>query len=234
MIVEVCANGFESARNAYVSGVKRIELCTQLAVGGLTPSRGEIFDVFKTFKMDVHVLIRPRKGDFVYSNEELDTMIKDIEHCKEIGCHGIVSGVLTSEGNIDLIATKRLIKAADGMDFTFHRAFDECKEPKKEIENLIDLGVVRLLSSGQEHKAIYGLELLIQLKDIAGDRLEVMPGSGINADNALVFKTAGFPSIHLSATSNKTDANGTDSFFERGSEGISDKNIIYKVVGIVS
>lgn len=232
MIVEICANGYESASNAKESGAERIELCTQLAVGGLTPSRDEISDVIKNLKIEVHVLIRPRKGDFVYSVAELNTMIADITYCKKIGCHGIVSGVLTSEGNIDLIATKRLIETAGDMDFTFHRAFDECKDPKKEIENLIELEVTRLLSSGQEHKALDGLGLLIQLKDIADNRLEIMPGSGINVDNALVFKIAGFPSIHLSATSNKTDRKDTDSFFETGSEGISNKEIIKKVVEI--
>ena len=184
MLIEICANGLESARNAQTGGADRIELCTQLAVGGLTPSREELFDVLKTVKLDIHVLIRPRKGNFVYSTEELETMIADIGYCKEIGCHGVVSGVLTSEGDIDLIATKRLIDAAKGIDFTFHRAFDECNEPKKEIENLIDIGVTRLLSSGQEHTAIDGLNLLKQLKGIAGNRLEIMPGSGINVDNA--------------------------------------------------
>ena len=233
MIVEICANGFESASNAKESGADRIELCTQLAVGGLTPSRDEISEVFKNLQIEMHVLIRPRKGNFVYAAEELEDMIVGIAFCKEIGCHGVVSGVLTSEGNIDLRATKRLIKAADGMEFTFHRAFDECNEPIKEIENLIDLGVTRLLSSGQEHKAIDGLGLLIQLKDIAGDRLEIMAGSGINADNALVFKIAGFPSIHLSATSNKTAVKVTDSFFETGSEGVSDVNIIKEVISKV-
>jgi len=119
------------------------------------------------------------------------------------------------------------------MEFTLHRGFDECNDPKKEIENLIDLGVTRLLSSGQEHKAIDGLGLLIQLKDIAGDRLEIMPGSGINADNVLVFKIVGFPSIHLSGTSNKADAKDTDSFFETGPEGVSDTDIIKRVVAKV-
>ena len=233
MIVEICANGYESASNAKRSGAERIELCTQLAVGGLTPSRDEISDVIKNLKIKVHVLIRPRKGDFVYSAEDLEDMIADISYCKEIGCHGVVSGVLTSEGNIDLIAIKRLIDAAGDMDFTFHRAFDECNDPKKEIENLIDLGVSRLLSSGQEHRAIDGLGLLIQLKDEAGDRLEIMPGSGINVDNALVFKIAGFTSIHLSATTNKTDAKVTDSFFETGSEGVSDTNTIKEVIAKV-
>lgn len=232
MIVEICANGLESAHNAQTGGADRIELCSQLAVGGLTPPRKEILDVLSVLKIEIHVLIRPRKGDFVYSDEELNAMIKDIEYCKEIGCQGVVSGVLTSEGHIDLIATKRLIDAAKGMNFTYHRAFDECKEPKKAIENLIDLGISRLLSSGQEHKAIDGLELLIQLKKQVGDRLEIMPGSGVNADNVHAFKKAGFPSIHLSATSNKKDAKVSDSFFETGSEGVSGIEIIKKVVKI--
>jgi len=93
MIVEICANGYESASNAQLCGADRIELCTQLAVGGLTPSRDEISDVIKNLKIEVHVLIRPRKGDFVYSGQELNTMIEDIKFCKEIGCHGVVSGV---------------------------------------------------------------------------------------------------------------------------------------------
>lgn len=232
MIIEICANGIQSAQNAQLGGADRIELCTKLAVGGLTPSHTEIRTVVNTLTIETHVLIRPRKGDFIYSEQELQQMIDAITFCKNAGIKGVVSGVLTSEGNIDVEATSRLIAASEGMCFTFHRAFDACNHPEKEIKTLIDLKVDRLLSSGQQHKAIDGLPLLKKLQLLAGDQLEIMPGSGINTSNALQFKDAGFESIHLSATSNKNLVTNTKSFFETGSEGISDTVTIKEVVGL--
>ena len=200
MIVEICANSFESAVAAQSGGADRIELCTQLAVGGLTPSHHLIKKVVSELSIPIHVLIRPRKGNFCYSKEELNIMKNDIEFCKYLGCSGVVSGVLESDLTIDLIATKQLIEAANGLDFTFHRAFDCVKDPLVSLENLIDLKIKRVLSSGLKPSAIEGISLLSDMNKIANQQIEIMPGSGINLGNVLRFKNKGFTSIHLSAT----------------------------------
>ena len=152
MIVEICANSFESAMAAQSGGADRIELCTQLAVGGLTPSHHLIKKVMSELSIPIHVLIRPRKGNFCYSKEELNIMKNDIEFCKNIGCYGVVSGVLDSNLTINLIATQQLIETANGIDFTFHRAFDCVKDPLVALENLIDLKIKRVLSRSEERR----------------------------------------------------------------------------------
>lgn len=232
MIVEICANSFDSAKAAQDGGANRIELCTQLAVGGLTPSYSLIEKVKNELAIPIHVLIRPRKGDFCYTEQELNSMINDINFCKKIGCQGVVSGVLTTDLKIDLIAIQQLIKAANGMDFTFHRAFDCVNDPLKSLEQLIDLKIKRILSSGQKQTAFEGLSLLTEMKKLSKGKVEIMPGSGINTENAIYFKENGVESIHLSATHQKKEK--STSFFEGGTEGVSDVNIIKEVIEIVS
>ncbi len=200
MILEICANSFESAFAAQQAGADRIELCTELSVGGLTPSFGLLEKVLVELTIPVHVLIRPRSGNFTYSKEELDVMLRDIETCKELGCDGIVSGVLTSSFEIDKEATKLLKETSSGMEFTFHRAFDWVKDPKEALEQLIDLNINRLLSSGQQPSALEGIEMLKELQTIANGNIQIMPGGGINASNCTQFKKAGFEMIHCSAT----------------------------------
>ena len=232
MIVEICANSFESTVAAQNGGADRIELCTQLAVGGLTPSHQLIKKVVSELSIPVHVLIRPRKGNFCYSKEELNIMKNDIEFCKSIGCSGVVSGVLKSDLTIDLIATKQLIEVANGIDFTFHRAFDCVKDPLVALENLIDLKIKRVLSSGLKPSAIEGISLLSEMNKIANQQIEIMPGSGINLDNVLQFKNKGFTSIHLSATQQPEKKSA--SYFEGGTEGVSNEKIIRKIISLVS
>jgi len=232
MIVEICANSFESAVAAQRGGADRIELCTQLAVGGLTPSRHLIKKVVSKLSIPIHVLIRPRKGDFCYSKEELNIMKTDIEFCKNIGCSGVVSGVLESNLTINLIATQQLIETANGIDFTFHRAFDCVKDPLVALENLIDLKIKRVLSSGLKPSAIEGISLLSEMNKIANQQIEIMPGSGINLDNVLQFKNKGFTSIHLSATQQPEKKSA--SYFEGGTEGVSNEKIIRKIISLVS
>ena len=232
MIVEICANSFESALAAEKGGAHRIELCTQLAFGGLTPSHQLIKKVIAELNIPVHVLIRPRKGSFCYTEFELNKMISTINFCKNTGCQGVVSGVLTSGHRINISATKRLISAAKGMDFTFHRAFDCTKNVIESLEQLIDLKIKRVLSSGQKQTAYNGLSLLKEMNKLSNDKIEIMPGSGINLENALCFKDQGFSSIHLSATLQKKEK--PTSFFEGGTESVSDLKTIKKIIELVA
>lgn len=198
MLLEICANSYQSAINAEKAGAHRIELCSELAVGGITPSYGLIQKVIKDINIPVHVLIRPRSGDFIYSDDEFEIMKEDIIICKELGCHGIVSGVLNSKNKIDINRTKILVDQSQEMNFTFHRAFDWVTHPIESLKILNQLGVDRVLSSGQEMTAEYGLDLLKEMNEISP--MKIMPGGGINSDNVTSFKEAGFEEIHLSAT----------------------------------
>ena len=207
MLVEVCANSLESAINAEKAGADRIELCMELGVGGLTPSAGLLKAVKENIKIPVHVLIRPRSGDFVYSDLEFDVMLKDVENCIEIGVDGIVSGVLMPDFSIDIFRTKQLIAASKGVNFTFHRAFDWVADPYEALCQLEQIGVNCILSSGQQKKALEGISLLCALNQKAVNCV-IMPGSGIKIDNALLFKENGFSVIHFSgATFQAKNAN---------------------------
>lgn len=204
MVVEVCANSFQSAVNAEKAGAHRIELCSELAVGGITPSYGLIKHVISKLKIPVFVLIRPRSGDFTYSDEEFEIMKKDILLCKDLGCKGIVSGVLDNHQMIDVARTKTLIELSKPLDFTFHRAFDWVPDPKQALKQLMDLKVKRVLTSGQELCAKKGISLLKDLREQAKGDLTVLPGGGVNSNNVMLFKEAGFSEIHVSATTVKT------------------------------
>lgn len=198
MIVEICANSFRSAVNAERAGAHRVELCMELAVGGVTPSYALIKKVITTLSIPVFVLIRPRSGDFTYSHAEFEIMKENILLCKELGCAGIVSGVLHADNTIDFERTKELVTLSKPMQFTFHRAFDWVPKPLESIEQLAKLGVHRILSSGQEISAEKGFALLKELQNKTS--ITILPGGGINADNAMLFKQAGFTEIHLSAS----------------------------------
>lgn len=239
MKVEICANSYESAINAEKAGADRMELCTELAVGGITPSYGLIKKVIEDISIPVNVLIRPRSGDFSYSDAEFDIMKRDILFCKEHGCNGIVSGVMKIDNTIDLLRTKELIKFCKPLSFTFHRAFDWVENPQKAIEKLVDLGVQRVLTSGQEISAVSGLKLLKMLHQQCGDRLIILPGGGINEENIVQFKNAGFKEIHFSATKLRRTLNTvknsmhSDHFFDEKQIAISDFDQIKKMINLV-
>ena len=144
--------------------------------------------------LHVFILIRPREGDFIYSNEEFELIKQDIFKFKEMGCKGIVSGILNSDHSIDIKRTKELVELSKPLEFTFHRAFDVVYDPLNEIENLIKIGVDRILTSGQKDKAIEGLELLKEFKNISKNRIKIIPGSGINKSNIVNFES--FQEIH--------------------------------------
>lgn len=198
MIVEICSNSYQSAINAEKAGAHRIELCSELAVGGITPSYGLIKQVVQNISIPVHILIRPRSGDFTYSKEEFEIMKQDILLCKELGASGIVSGVLHQNQRIDVARTEELVSFSDSMSFTFHRAFDWTIDPLASAITLQKIGVDRILTSGQQNSAEKGIELLKELKNKT--TLGILPGGGVNMNNVHLFKQAGFEEIHLSAS----------------------------------
>ncbi|QOD60861.1 copper homeostasis protein CutC [Polaribacter haliotis] len=200
MLLEICANSYQSALNAQNAGVDRIELCSELSVGGITPSFGLLEKVAKEITILTNVLIRPRSGNFCYSDAEFKQMKKDILICKKLGFNGIVSGILNADNSINIERTKEIIELSKPLSFTFHRAFDCVTNPKKSLQELIDLKVDRILTSGLQENAINGIDLLIELQKLAGEKLIILPGSGINADNVNVFKEVGFKEIHASAS----------------------------------
>lgn len=201
MYLEICANSYQSAKNAQEAGAYRIELCQELSVGGITPSYGLLKQVRDNLEISVFVLIRPRGGDFVYSEVEFEIMKHDIQLCKDLGCDGIVSGLLNNNKTIDIDRTQELIELSRPLPFTFHRAFDEVSNPLEAFLQLIDLGVERVLTSGQQTTAESGLELLKELNIMSNGRIIVLAGSGITSDNALKFKQIGLKEIHASASS---------------------------------
>ena len=194
MIIEVCAESYEYAEKAEKAGADRIELCKDLHLDGLTPNHESAKRTIDRLNLPIFILIRPRKGDFTYSNEEFELMKQDIVKFKEMGCKGIVSGILNLDNSIDLNRTKELVELSKPLEFTFHRAFDMVTDPLKELEKLIQLGVDRILTSGQKQKAVKGIELLKELKKNAKDKIIIMPGSGINKSNIMNFKS--FNEIH--------------------------------------
>lgn len=198
MIVEICTNSYASASNAEAAGAHRVELCTELAVGGITPSYGLIKQVIETLSIPVFILIRPRSGNFTYSIEEFNIMKKDIEICKELGCAGIVSGVLKTDFSIDVLRTHELVKLAKPLPFVFHRAFDWVPDTFNSLNDLIEIGVHRVLTSGQEVTALEGLITLTKLKEYSQGNITILPAGGISLENALKFKNAGFEEIHCS------------------------------------
>lgn len=229
MLLEVCANSYQSAKNACDAGAQRIELCQELSVGGITPSYGLLKQVIENLDVQVFVLIRPRSGNFVYSDAEFEIMKKDIKICKDLGCSGIVSGVLNSDKSIDIKRTKELIELTKPLPFTFHRAFDEVANPKEALEQLIDIGVERVLTSGQQKTAEAGLDLLKALHKIVNDRITILAGSGINAQNVVKFKEAGLKEIHASAS---ITVNQDDSLFGQP-QTVSDTNTIKDILDAI-
>ncbi len=198
--LEACVANIESAIAAEDAGADRIELCNVLGAGGITPSYGIIEKVKKIISIPVHVLIRPREGDFLYSNDEFDTMIRDIEVCKELGVAGIVTGILKENGSVDLERCRKLIACAKPMSITFHRAFDLTADAFTSMEEIIGLGCHRILTSGQRASAMHGASLISGLIKQANGRIIVMPGGGINEKNIVSLrKTSGANEFHLSA-----------------------------------
>lgn len=200
LILEICIYSVEGAIAAQEGGANRVELCDNLPEGGTTPSAATIELARKEISIDLNIIIRPRGGDFCYSELEFQTMSRDIEVAKSLGADGVVVGNLKTDGSIDITRTKKLVELARPMSVTFHRAFDMTRDPFSSLEYIIECGANRILTSGQSNTATGGLEMIKKLVDIAGDRIIIMPGSGINDRNIydLALKT-GASEFHMSA-----------------------------------
>lgn len=232
MKLEICANSFQSAINAQNAGADRIELCSELSVGGITPSYGVLEKVSKEITIPVNILIRPRSGNFCYSDEEFEIIKRNIQICKKLSFNGIVSGVLNLDESINIERTKELIELSKPMSFTFHRAFDCITSPRESLQQLIDLKVDRILTSGLQEKAEQGIALLIELQKIAKNKLIILPGGGINIKNAHLFKVAGFKEIHTSAS--KTISTERSIFFGKTPQTFSDTETIKEILKVIT
>lgn len=201
---EICTNSVESCVAAQEGGAHRVELCAGIPEGGTTPSYGEISVAREVLTHTrLHVIIRPRGGDFLYSPIEIKTMLKDIKAARQLGADGVVFGCLTKEGDIDMNSMKELMRASQGLSVTFHRAFDVCRDPQKSLEQLIELGCNRILTSGQQPTAEKGIPLLKQLHRQAAGRIILLAGCGVNENNIKhIAHETGILEFHFSAREN--------------------------------
>jgi copper homeostasis protein len=200
MKIELCAATIEAIKLAGELSFDRIELCQNLEQGGTTPSYGMI-EYAIACGIETHVLIRPRPGNFIYDESEMEVILRDIQNCREMGAKGVVIGALNSAGEIDRFFLNRAMKKAQGMEVTFHRAFDDSYDWKRSLDLLIDHNVTRLLSSGMASNAEIGIPILKQMMNYAAGRLQIMAGGGVNAANiAKIIKEVGSDAIHFSGT----------------------------------
>jgi copper homeostasis protein len=200
LLIEVCVDSAESAAAAQQGGADRVELCANLLEGGTTPSAGMIAVARKQVSIGLQVMIRPRGGDFRYSNVEFEVMQQDIRHAKQLGADGVVIGLLLPDGDVDIERTRALIELARPLNVTFHRSFDMTRDPYQALEDLIALGVDRVLTSGQEPSVIEGLDLITGLVRAAGDRIIVMPGGGAERNLPKIAAQSGVREVHIAST----------------------------------
>jgi len=199
--LEVCVDSLESALAAQAGGADRIELCLALAEGGLTPSAGLLRAVRERVSLPIAVMIRPRPADFCYSPEDFTVMRHDLLAAKHLGADGFVFGLLQPDGTLDLDRTRELVELAQPHPVTFHRAFDLSRDATQTLEQLVELGIARILTSGQAPNVEAGLDTLTQLVQQAGDRLIVMPGGGIREENVgLILRRSRAREFHASAS----------------------------------
>lgn len=197
IIVEIAAHTIESALAAQQGGASRVELFSDPSGGGVTPSAGLVAGIRKRISADLHVMIRPRGGDFCYSAEEFEAMLRDVEVAKQLGANGLVAGIVNPDGTVDSVRMRQLISAARPLAITFHRAFDMCKDLPAALEELISCGVDRVLTSGGETTAMEGIETLTKLVRIAGQQASIIVAGGINAGNVReIVERTGVREVH--------------------------------------
>jgi copper homeostasis protein len=200
MLLEVCVTSVESALAAQRGGAQRVELCSALEAGGLTPGYGLAAAVRQALRIGLHLMIRPRGGDFLYSDAEFDVMQREITAAKQLGADGVVFGLLTPQGAVDVPRTRELAQLAHPLHVTFHRAFDRTADPLPALEDVIACGAQTLLTSGRANKATGGMPLIRELVHHAAGRIEIMAGSGVTPDNVVALAhDTGARAFHLSA-----------------------------------
>ena len=199
VLVEVCLQSADAAVAAEAGGADRVELCDNLVEGGTTPSLGMIEVTRASIDIGMHVIIRPRGGDFLYSDREMEVMLRDVRAARECGVNGVVIGLLTADGRVDRERCARLMDEAGDMAVTFHRAFDVCRDPWEALGVLIDMGVDRILTSGQQPTVLEGLDLIAALHREAGERITILPGCGITPHNLPKVLAVGVREIHVVA-----------------------------------
>ncbi|ELY9421557.1 copper homeostasis protein CutC [Cronobacter dublinensis] len=197
-LLEICCYSLACAVTAQEAGADRIELCSAVNEGGLTPSAGVLKGARAQLTLPVHPIVRPRGGDFCYRADEFATMLDDIAFIRELGFAGLVTGVLNEDGEVDIARMRKIMRAADGMAVTFHRAFDMCASPLKALEELTDLGVARILTSGQQATAEKGISLITELKRQSRAPI-IMAGAGVRLNNLDLFLAQGIDELHSSA-----------------------------------
>ena len=238
--IEICVDNVESAIEAQNAGADRIELCNNLLEGGTTPGFGTICSARNNLTIGLNVIIRPRGGDFLYSDLDFDIMRRDIDSCGECGVDGIVLGILEPDGSIDIERTAKLIDFARPMSATFHRAFDMCNDPFRGLEDVIATGADRLLTSGQKNRANEGVGLINKLITAADDRIIIMPGSGINDSNIVrIAQCSGAKEFHLTGRKviesgmsyRKQDISlGAGSYISDFSRKVADSDMIRSII----
>lgn len=237
--LELCVYSIESALEAEAGGADRVELCDNPPQGGTTPSYGMILAARRAVKAKLHVIVRPRGGDFLYSAAEFDVMKNDIDVCKDLGVHGVVIGILLPDGTVDKARTRELVERAKPMSVTFHRAFDMTADPQQALEDVIETGCSRVLTSGQAPTAMEGRELIAKLVQQAGKRTIVMPGVAIRDHNiAELMRTTGATEYHTAASKtlssgmryrNPNLSMGDGSFAEEYQVTIADREMVRRM-----
>ncbi len=226
-IVEIATSDFETTKAAVEGGADRIELCANLTEGGTTASYGTIYQCREAFDVLLYPIIRPRGGDFLYTDDEYEIFLHDVKLCKQMGCDGIVIGLLNRNGTIDIKRTAALIEIAYPLGVTFHRAFDRCRDAFEALEQLIQVGCERILTSGQQASATDGIELIAELNAKADHHIIIMPGSGVRKENIkMLTEKTGCTEFHSSLRSKtKTKMEFIHPNFENSAESYMNNSI---------
>lgn len=223
--LEVCIDNLESLHLAIEGGADRIELCSSLALGGLTPSFGFMKKAAEHSSVPVYAMIRPRQGDFIFSSEDIECMLEDIEAASIAGLSGVVLGVTNSDGSLDITALEQLTSKAKSLNLgmTLHRAIDVCSDYERALEQAIELGFERILTSGLALTAELGVEVLTEMVKQAGGRIDIMAGAGVNAANAsILLDSSNVDALHLSGKTTRSSRMKATSSTKMGNHDVDD------------